>query len=480
MRKAGILMPVASLPSNYGIGDFGKTSYQFIDIISNANMKIWQLLPLNPLGYGNSPYQPYSSYAMDELYIGLDLLVEDKLLDYVPNYLSKSKTINYDKVRKFKRKYIEKAYNKFIINDDYNKFLEYEWVYDYAIFITLKKVNNLSIWSDWPKEHKEWIINKKFDVSIYQKQINIELFIQYLLYKQWMQLKSYANSKGISMMGDIPIYVGIDSLDVWMYQKGFLLNDKGEPTYIAGCPPDYFTEYGQRWGNPIYNWKQLEKDGFKFWLDRLSYSSKLFNTTRIDHFRAFDTYWKIPSSCETAVIGEWVEAPGYKLFDKLFETYPDIDIVVEDLGDLRKEVLELRDHYNLIGMRIVQHSFDPVNTMTQDRKHLLAYTGTHDNESIRYWYSNIPTSYRKKMSIFFKKHNILNDNIVDNMIEYTLKTQANLVILSIVDILHKTDKYRINFPGTVGSPNWEMKLKDYNELKVNLINIKKLIKESNR
>ena len=480
MRKAGILMPVASLPSNYGIGDFGKTSYQFIDIISNANMKIWQLLPLNPLGYGNSPYQPYSSYAMDELYIGLDLLVEDKLLDYVPNYLSKSKTINYDKVRKFKRKYIEKAYNKFIINDDYNKFLEYEWVYDYAIFITLKKVNNLSIWSDWPKEHKEWIINKKFDVSIYQKQINIELFIQYLLYKQWMQLKSYANSKGISMMGDIPIYVGIDSLDVWMYQKGFLLNDKGEPTYIAGCPPDYFTEYGQRWGNPIYNWKQLEKDGFKFWLDRLSYSSELFNTTRIDHFRAFDTYWKIPSSCETAVIGEWVEAPGYKLFDKLFETYPDIDIVVEDLGDLRKEVLELRDHYNLIGMRIVQHSFDPVNTMTQDRKHLLAYTGTHDNESIRYWYSNIPISYRKKMSIFFKKHNILNDNIVDNMIEYTLKTQANLVILSIVDILHKTDKYRINFPGTVGSPNWEMKLKDYNELKVNLINIKKLIKESNR
>ena len=479
MRKAGILMPMASLPSKHGIGDFGKTSYEFIDIISAANMKIWQLLPLNPLGYGNSPYQPYSSYAMDELYIGLDLLVDDKLLDKVPNYFANSKTINYDKVRKFKRKYLEKAYERFIPDNHYNTFLKYELVYDYDVFFTLKKVNNLNIWSKWPVEHKNWIVDKKLDLSVYQKQINVELFIQYLLYKQWLEIKNYANSKGVSMMGDIPIYVGIDSLDVWTYQEGFLLDSNGQPTFIAGCPPDYFSEYGQRWGNPIYNWKQLEKDGFKFWLDRLSYSDKLFDTTRIDHFRAFDTYWKIPSSCETAVIGEWVEAPGYKLFDKLFEVFPDIDIVVEDLGDLRKEVLELRDHYNLIGMRIVQHSFDPVNEM-YDHEHLLAYTGTHDNESIKYWYSNLPISYRRKMAIFFKNQNILNNNIVDNMNEYTLNSKANLVILSIVDILHKTDKFRINFPGTVGSPNWEMKLKDYQELKEKLIKIKLMIKKSNR
>ena len=479
MRKAGILMPVASLPSKYGIGDFGHTSYEFIDLCYKTNLKIWQILPLNPLGFGNSPYQPYSSYAMDELYVGLDMLVEDGLLSDVKEYFANSKKIHYQKIRKYKEKYLKKAFLKFKPDENYYQFIKYHWVNDYAIFITLKKHNNLELWTKWKKEDKEYI-NKPYKLSgKLKKQVAYETFIQYILYKQWLKLRAYANKLNIEIMGDIPIYVGIDSLDVWKNQESFLLDSNGNPKFIAGCPPDYFSEDGQRWGNPIYDWEQLEKDDFKFWLERLSYSDILFDITRIDHFRAFDTYWKIPESSITARIGEWVEAPGYRLFDKVFEVYPNINIVVEDLGDLRKEVLELRDHFNLMGMRIVQHSFDAINEM-DDKEHLLAYTGTHDNETLKYWYHNLSKTDKKNMRKYFKKENVLKDNIIDSIINYTLNTKANLVILPMVDILHKNDKFRINFPGTVGSPNWEMKLNNYQEFIALMDNLKSMINKANR
>ncbi len=480
MRKAGILMPVASLPSNYGIGDFGKTSYEFIDLCKKTNIKIWQILPLNPLGYGNSPYQPYSSYAMDELYIGLDLLVKKGYLESVKPYYTNSRKIHYDKVRKYKEKYLKKAYLSFDSNcQDYQEFIKLPWVYDYAVFITFKKENSLKLWNTWPKFYKQWIENKSDDLSKFKNKINYELFIQYILYKQWMKLKTYANNNGIEIMGDIPIYVGIDSLDVWSYQKGFLLNKEGEPNFIAGCPPDFFSEDGQRWGNPIYDWQQLEKDGFKFWLDRLNYCDSLFDITRIDHFRAFDTYWKIPASCPTAKVGDWIEAPGYALFERIFEVYPNIRIVVEDLGDLRPEVLMLRDHFNLIGMRIVQHSFDPVNEML-DIERVLAYTGTHDNETIKFWYRNLDKDYKTKMRNFFKREKITNKGIVDKMMQYSLNTKACMVILPMSDILQKDDKSRINFPGTVGTPNWEWKINSYKEFEDRIETLKEMILQSNR
>lgn len=479
MRKAGILMPIASLPSNHGIGDFGPKSKEFIDLIKKAGIKGWQILPLNPLGYGNSPYQPYSSKAMDELYISLDYLVEEKYLKKVKKFNSKSSKIDYEAVREFKRAYLREAFSNFKPTKAYINFYNTEWVKNYAVFKTLKNKNDLKCWNEWELEDKNWIKDKKKDLSEYKYDINFEIFIQYILLKQWNALHKYAKSNGIEIIGDIPIYVGIDSDDVWTYQEGFLLDDDGRPTFIAGVPPDYFSEDGQRWGNPLYNWDKLEEDGFRFWLDRLSYSDKLFDITRIDHFRAFDTYWKIDASCETAKKGEWIEAPGYALFETIYKNYPNIKIVAEDLGDLREEVLILRDHFNLTGMRIVQHSFDE-NGMKMDRNNVFAYTGTHDNETIRTWYSHLPTKNKRFVKEYLSKHKYLYDNIVDNMIQYTLNSKAKYAIIPMVDFLHKTDKSRINFPGTVGNPNWQFKLVDYKEFNKKIDFISQMIKKSKR
>lgn len=467
MRKAGILMPVASLPSNYGIGDFGHTSYEFIDLLSQSKVKIWQILPLNPLGYGNSPYQPYSSHAMDELYISLDLLKEDGLITTLTKFNQDSEVIDYDGVRAFKRTHLKQAFENFKTNSEYQEFIKMDWVYKYAVFLTLKKANDLKCWTDWNLEHKNWIKNQDTDLSAYSKAIEYEMFIQFVLYSQWLKLKAYANNKGIEIMGDIPIYVGIDSDDVWTNQSSFMLDSDGRPIFIAGVPPDYFSETGQRWGNPLYDWEKLKEDGFKFWLERLSYNSKLFDIIRIDHFRAFDTYWKIPATCETAIDGKWVEAPGYALFDEVFKHYPDIKIVAEDLGDLRPEVLVLRDHYNFKGMRIVQFSFDPKD-MEKDRENLVIYTGTHDNQTIKSWYLEMEESKQAEILEYFKTNGFNKDCVVGNFVDYTLASQASLAILPLSDILAFDDKARLNTPGTVGNPNWQWKLKDFDLFKTKI------------
>ena len=480
MRKAGILIPIASLPSKYGIGDFGPTSYEFVDLIVETNFKIWQILPLNPLGLGNSPYQAYSSKAMDELYISLDLLEEEGLIKKTRKFNARSNKVEYDEVRKFKEPYLKEAYSNFEKNEAYEKFIQQDWVSEYATFVSLKKKNDLKCWNEWPDVDKSWIHTKYELSNEIKEEVEYRMFLQFVLYEQWMKLRKYANSKGIEMIGDIPIYVGIDSLDVWANQDSFELDDDGRPTFIAGVPPDGFSAEGQRWGNPIYNWDKLKENGFKFWLDRLAYNAKLFDTIRIDHFRAFDTYWKIPASCPTAIDGEWIEAPGYELFDTIYETYPDIKIVAEDLGDLRPQVLELRDHFNLMGMRIVQHSFDPVNEMKMDQENLLAYTGTHDNESLRVWYSHHGEDYKRKIRRFFKKNGYTYPKMSLNMIQYTLDSKSRLVVLPMVDILNKNDSCRINFPGTVGNPNWQWKLKDYEEYKERISLLKEMIKRGNR
>lgn len=479
MRKAGILMPIASLPSPSGIGDFGPTCNEFIKLIKKAGFKVWQILPLNPLGYGNSPYQPYSSKAMDELYISLDELVKDGLLKNTKKFRSKSTKINYDEVRKFKQKALKEAFQNFTETEDFKEFCKQEWVKNYAVFLTLKKKNDMKCWTEWPSSDKKWIKDHKLDLSAFQENIRFEMFNQYILLKQWKKLRKQANDQGIEIIGDIPIYVGIDSDDVWSYQEGFLLDKDGRPTYIAGVPPDFFSEDGQRWGNPLYDWKRLEKEGFKFWLDRLAYSAELFDVIRIDHFRAFDTYWKIKASELTAKKGKWIEAPGYELFNTIYKVYPDIKIVAEDLGDLRPQVLELRDHFDLTGMRIVQHSFDDAGMKT-DRKNLIAYTGTHDNETIRSWYSRLSSKDKKRVQQVFIDNKLNGDSVADNMIEYTLNSKAKYAIFPMVDLLNKTDRCRINFPGTVGNPNWQWKMKDFEEFKAILPKLSKMIKKSNR
>lgn len=484
-RRAGILSPVSSLAGKYGIGDFGQVAYDFVDVMASANFHMWQILPLNPVGYGNSPYQPYSSYAGDEIYISLEKLKEIGLLQKIKAYGISTNAVAYDEVRKFKTVYLKKAYIAFQKNaklqEEYEQFINTaSWLESYAIFITLKKANDLKCWLEWPKRHKTWVNNQDFDISIYAEEIAYEKFIQFIFYKQWFELKTYANTNGIEILGDIPIYVGIDSADVWMNQECFLLTKKGDPKFIAGVPPDYFSETGQRWGNPIYDWEYLASTKFKFWIDRLSWNNAMYDVIRIDHFRAFDTYWRIPASCPTAMEGKWMEAPGYDLFDEIYEQLPNIKIVAEDLGDLRPQVLELRDYYHLSGMKIVQFELDPneTNNDFEETQSTIVYTGTHDNQTIKGWYQALSPTQKRKIAKAFPNKDA--GDVVDRIISSCFDSKADLVVFPVQDLLKLDDRARINTPGTIGTPNWEWKMKSLTPLKKVVEKYKKIICASER
>ena len=471
MKKAGILWPLASLNGSHGIGDFGKASYDFIDISKKAGFDMWQILPLNPLGFGNSPYQPYSSYAGDEIYISLDMLYDDGLLEEKVAHLEQKDRVDYNYVRDFKGKYLKKAYLKFkeknLENSEaYKKFLEFDFVYDYAVFLTLKKANKLIAWNEWPSEQKNWIIDKKLDLKAFEDQINYEIFIQYTFFDQWMKLKSYANKNGIKIIGDVPFYVGLDSLDVWQNQKYFEITEEGKPLLIAGVPPDAFSDEGQRWGNPIYKWSEIEKDDFKFWIDRLRYNAKLYDIVRLDHFRAFDTYWQIDAKNDTAIIGEWIPAPGYKLFDIIEKELKDVEFIAEDLGTMMPGVYKLRDHYDLKGMVIIQENLRPwENHFIEATANSAAYPGTHDNKTLFQWYGELDKSQQESIKDYFKTLGINHGDIREDFFDYVMGMESEYVIISLADILGIGQEARINEPATLSDKNWSFKLKNLDEYK---------------
>lgn len=484
MKKAGILWPLASLNGCHGIGDFGRASYNFIDTSVEAGFDMWQILPLNPLGYGNSPYQPYSSFAGDEIYISLDLLYEDGLLDKKVENLTQKDRVDYNFVREFKGKYLKEAYKNFKKKNldktaSYKKFLDFDFVYNYAVFLSLKKANNLISWNEWPKEMKTWIKDKKFDLSPFEDDINYEIFIQYIFYKQWMKLKAYANEKGLKIIGDIPFYVGLDSLDVWENQKYFEITEEGKPILIAGVPPDAFSDEGQRWGNPIYRWKELEKDDFKFWIERLAYNAKLYDIIRLDHFRAFDTYWQIDAKNETAVEGEWIEAPGYALFDKITKDLNDVEFIAEDLGTMMPGVYKLRDHYDLKGMVIIQENLRPWEEhLVEVTANSVAYPGTHDNKTLFQWYEELTKTERESIKDYFKRLGIDHGDIREDFFDYIMGIESDYVIISLADILGLGKEARINEPATLNDKNWSFKLKDLNDYKEKVEFLNKIIEKN--
>lgn len=482
-RQTGVLMPVASLPSPYGIGDFGPESYRFVDLLSQSGVQVWQILPLNPLGYGNSPYQPYSSFAGDILYVSPTLLHREGLLELCPPPCSSPASgIDYSAAREHKEKLCREAFGRFVPGEGYSEFIKLPWVFQYAVFLTFKKANDLRCWNEWPEAQKNWAYDKDLDLEPYDADIRYEMFVQYMFFVQWMQLKEYANSKGVSIMGDIPIYVGIDSMDVWAGKENFMLDENGFPTVVAGVPPDYFSPTGQRWGNPIYNWDRIAETGFDFWIERLRYSSKLFDIVRIDHFRAFDTYWEIDAAEPTAERGVWRNAPGYACFDALLAAIPNIKIVAEDLGDLRPEVYTLRDHYGFHGMRIIQFTFEPGEQVKQtgDREDVIVYTGTHDNQTILGWYLAKPWLKRLGTQYSLWCAGYRTGTIAQRMVAYALGHKAALAVIPIQDILGLDDSARLNTPATLGSPNWEWRLTSLSLLEQALPTFAQQIKDANR
>ena len=456
MRHYGVLMPVASLPSPYYTGDFGPDAYRFIDMIKENGYNVWQVLPLNPLGYGYSPYQCLSSKAIDEIYVSPELLKKEKLIAELPAKVH-SNTIDYGAAKELKRELLKEAFRNFKPDRKYRAFIKKQWVNDYAVFVTFKRVNDNRCWTEWPDEYKNWPKNR--DSRLLEKhaeEIALQKFIQFELYRQFGLLKAYLKKKRITIMGDMPFYVGIDSDDVYYNRNYFELYDDGNPRLAAGVPPDYFSATGQRWGNPIYNWDALRKNEYDFWFDRIHYSANLYDILRIDHFRAFDTYWQFDAHEETAMNGEWIENTGLDFFTKFFAKYPNSRIVAEDLGDLRPEVLELRDHFNLRGMRILEF-----NTFEDSKVHELAYVGTHDNEALRTWYSNLEKEEKLKVRRFIKRKYPELD-VLNGILKYAFNLKSDYIILSVPDIL--LDKRRINLPGTVGSPNWEYKISGFRGL----------------
>lgn len=480
MKEAGILLHISSLPNKYGIGSLGKSAYDFVDFLNEAGQSIWQILPIGPTSYGDSPYSSLSSFAFNPYFIDLEILVEDGLLgkDDLPNE-NNSRRIDYSYLYDTRFNILYKAYlNRKPYEKEFLEFVESEkeWLDDYALYMVLKGYCNNKAWNEWYDDFKyknldsiAWAKNEFKDIILSHK------FNQFLFYKQFQKLKSYANSKGIKIMGDMPIYCAYDSADVWANPHYFELDNKLNPINVAGCPPDQFTEDGQLWGNPLYNYELMKNDNYSWWVRRVKHSLRMFDILRIDHFRGFAGYYKIPYGDINAKNGFWVKGPGYDLFKEIEKAVPNAQIVAENLGFLTDDVFELLDECGYPGMHIFQFELgDGVKIPLKKgfKENTIIYSGTHDNQTIMTFYNELNEDYRKVVDSICKIKFTDRPNL--KIIEHCMKQKSNFCIIPIQDYLGLTDEYgRMNTPSTLGG-NWSYKTlqMDYsNELKDYILKI---------
>lgn len=482
IRQAGILLPVSSLPGRHGIGDLGPVAYDFIDLTVQSGFKIWQMLPLNPSSAGNSPYTPYSSYAGDEIYISLELLEKWGLLKDLVT-IEHNYHVDYNSVKVFKRLYLKEAYKNFkktkeLYEKEYKEFLDKAfWLDEYAKFMALNHKNHGKPWTKWSKKDQDLP-----DYTDLEDEINYHKFVQYVFMKQFFLLKDYAHEQGLSIMGDMPLYVGLDSADVYSNRKCFLLDDSYTPLFVSGASPDYFSKEGQLWDHPIYDWKYLKQTDYKFWVNRFAWNNAIFDILRIDHFRAFDTYWSIPQGSKTAVSGKWIEGPSYDFFDSLYKQLPNLNIIVEDLGELREEVHQLRDHYNLIGMKIMQFSFgeEDASKNYAMKERCVVYTGTHDNSPLMGWYHGLSESERNRITWIIDRYHYPEWTLPERILHRAFDCESIIAICQYQDLFRYGEDTRLNVPGTLGDHNWSYKLKDLNDFRNGIYTIRKLLQQTNR
>ncbi len=463
-RKCGILMPISSLPSKYGIGSFGKEAFDFVDFLYESGQKCWQVLPLNPTSYGDSPYQSPASMSGNPYYIDLPLLKNEGLLTKEELKAAENDTQRVDYGHLFNTRYaiLRKAYSRFTPTKEYKRFLKKneEWVYDYALFMALKSHYGFCEWTKWDEAHRD-VREARRHIGQFKDEMGFWQWLQYAFSTQWQSLREYANSKGIVIIGDMPIYVALDSMDVWCNPKQFLLDDKYDPIVVAGCPPDGFTEDGQLWGNPIYNWQIMSFDGFEWWKKRVGYAFRLYDILRIDHFRGFASFYAVPFGDENARRGNWISAPGKELFDAIKAEYPKAKIIAEDLGFITDDVRELLKHTGFPGMKILQFAFfDPDSEYlprTYENDNCIAYTGSHDSDCTRTWYKNLDKKTRRTFGKECPREKGQSGTYA--MIELALSSCANLAIIPMQDYLELTnDVARMNTPA-VAEGNWQWRLK---------------------
>lgn len=475
-RSAGVIMHIASLPGKFGIGTFGKEAYEFADFLSESGLKYWQILPLGQTGYGDSPYQSFSAFAGNPYFIDFELLSKEGLLktdDYInENYGDDEEEIDYSLLFEVKYKVLRKAYKNFKvcklirIKDEFRKFTEQNksWLDDYSLYMAIKNHFGLISWLEWDedlkKREEEAILKYK---DLVKEDIEYWKFIQYVFFKQWNKLKKYVNALGIKIIGDIPIYVAEDSADVWSNPEAYLINEETlEPLAVAGCPPDAFSETGQLWGNPLYNWDYMSKDGFKWWIKRVEESFKIYDVVRIDHFRGLESYWKVPYGDDTAENGKWVKGPGIQLFKAIKEALGDVNIIAEDLGFLTDEVREFLKETGFPGMKVLQFAFDAreeSNYLPHTySSNCVVYTGTHDNDTFRGW---LEKTGPKEDTEYSKEYLALTEEEGYNwgFIRGAWSSVSFLSIALMQDFLNLGNETRINLPSTLGK-NWKWRLKE--------------------
>lgn len=469
MRESGILMPVSSLPGPYGIGCFGKEAYRFVDFLEQAGQKVWQILPLSPTGFGDSPYQSCSAFAGNPYFIDLDALAQAGLLkkaEYAKLSWGKSAAkVDYAAVYENRYQVLRLAYSRFEAYppDEYYSFcfLNEEWLEDYALFMTIKQRMEMKPWTQWPAPLRLRDQETLEQVSRQNRsEIGFWKFLQYEFAAQWQELKAYANNKGVEIMGDLPIYVAADSADAWAGRKLFETNPDGTSRRVAGCPPDYFAVDGQLWGNPVYDWAYHEKTGFAWWISRVRHAFRLYDRVRIDHFRAFDTYYAIPGDADTARSGVWENGPGMKLFNALTDALGPLPIVAEDLGLMFDSVRKLLADSGYPGMKVIQFAFDP-NSDSEYLPHnhpvnSVVYPGTHDNATAVEWVNNADKQELNKAKLYLGLNK--EEGYAMGLVRAALQSPARLAVIPAADWLGLGAEARMNTPG-VGSGNWQWRAK---------------------
>ena len=468
-RSCGILFPVFSLPSPYGIGTLGKAAYDFVDFLSDANQSWWQMLPVGPTSYGDSPYQSFSSYAGNPYFVDLDMLIEDGLLEKKDveaiDWGDNPSQIDYEKIYTNRFKVLRKAADKGIVRDskEFAVFVHENrgWIIDYSLFMALKFHFDMKSWIAWDDEdirlHKQHAVEKY--LNLLSDDVLFFQYIQFLFFKQWSALRSYAKDKGIGIIGDIPIYVAMDSADVWADPLSFQLDEKNIPIEVAGVPPDYFSEDGQLWGNPLYNWDRMKSDGYGWWIRRIDGASKLYDIIRIDHFRGFESYWAVPYGESTAKKGRWVKGPGSDLVNILTSWFSNIQFIAEDLGLLTPEVNRLLSESGLPGMKVLEFAFDSKN-LSNYLPHVytsncVCYAGTHDNAPILSWKDEADPD-----DIAFAKEYLgvsKEKDLAWGVLRGGLSSVSDLFVAQMQDYLELGAASRINVPG-VPDGNWQWRL----------------------
>ena len=469
-RSSGILMPIFSLPSPHGIGTLGKAAYDFIDFLKDAGQSWWQILPVGPTSYGDSPYQSFSTYAGNPYFIDLDMLADDSLLTKeevaLCDNISDEERVDYGEIYLTRFSVLEKA-KKRGFERDREKIEAFRsensaWLDDYALFMALKRFFSMKMWTEW--EDREIRLHKKEAVEKYtvllRDDIELFIYIQYLFFSQWKKLRAYAKENGIGIIGDMPIYVALDSADVWSSPESFLLDEDNVPVEVAGVPPDYFSEDGQLWGNPLYNWDKMRENGYGWWIRRIGGASKLYDVVRIDHFRGLESYWAVPYGEKTAKHGRWIKGPGIYFVKMITGWFSGIQFIAENLGLLTEEVHELLEESGLPGMKVLEFAFDAKKPSTYlphtYSGNCICYAGTHDNNTLLGW-----TKEEKAENLKFAEEYLGLSNITDlpkGIIRAGMSSVADVFIAQLQDYLSLGSEARINTPG-VASGNWQWRMK---------------------